>query len=80
MKYEDTKFEVREYWDFPSRDLRKDKIIREFDTLEEAQFESMYLNRKARLGERYYVIDNPHEEVKLTARQRKNLLDKYGLR
>ena len=77
-KYEEKIFQVREYDDFPKRKAG-DLVIRTFDTLEEAQFESMFLNKKYDTG-RFYIQDLPHEEITLTAKQRKLLKEKYGLR
>lgn len=62
MKYEGTKFEVREY-----------------DDLETASYESMWLNKKAKMGERYYVWDNPHTDFKMTKKIRDGL-KLYGLK
>jgi hypothetical protein len=82
MKYEGKIFEVREYNHFPNRE-DSDDLIREFPDLETAQFESMYLNRKAKLWERYYVIDNPHTEIEAEPELEKfwrMVLNKCGLR
>lgn len=79
MKYENKKFFVREYDQFPHR-KGSDEFVKEFDTLEEAEFESKYRNRKARFGERYYVQDLPHEEVVVTASMKMELNKKYGLK
>jgi len=74
----DKVYQVREYDTFPKK-RDTDEVIREFKTLEEAQFESIYLNRKARMGKKYYAIDYPHKEVKLTDKQKKYLEKHYGL-
>lgn len=79
MKYEDKKFQVREYDEFPKRQACDD-VISTFKTLEEAEFESMYKNRKAKFGERYYVQDLPHEEVVVTEARRLELNKQYGLK
>ena len=79
MKYEGTKFEVREYEDFPHRNLQKDGIIREFNDLETASYESIWLNKKAKMGERYYVWDNPHTDFKMTKKIRDGLRKNYNL-
>ncbi len=79
MVYEDRVFEIREYDNFPVKQ-DSDEVVQTFDTLESAQFESMWLNKKAQMGERYYVIDVPHEEVTLTKQQRELLKERFGLK
>lgn len=79
MKYENKKFQVREYDDFPVKKY-SDKVVREFNDLETAQFESMWLNKREGDFGRHYVIDTPHEEVKMTAKTESMLKDKYGLK
>lgn len=54
------KYQVREYDQFPYK-KGGDQVVREFPSLEEAQFESMYLNRKYDTG-RFYIWKNPAKE------------------
>lgn len=63
MKYEGIKFEVKEYDEFPFK-KDNDEVVKVCEDLETAQFESSWYSNRARMGEKYYVMDNPHEWVK----------------
>lgn len=76
MIYEDKVFKVKEYDNFPFK-KDNDEVIKTFETLEEAQFESMWLNKKARLGERYYVMDFPHEQIELSNNEKERLRKRF---
>ena len=53
------KFYVREYDNFPFK-KDSDELIREFNDLETALYERNWYSKRARMGEKYYVIDEPH--------------------
>lgn len=67
MKYENKKFQVRRYTDFPHKHSR-DVVIKEFDDLETANFDSIVRGRNTK-GKGYYVIDSPHKDVHATPEQ-----------
>lgn len=72
-------FEIRKYSDFPhSKDT--DEVVKVVDTLVEAEYESIYLNKSDKRGQRYYAMDVPHEERFVSKAQRELLESKYGLR
>ncbi len=70
-------YEVREYDEFPVK-KPTDQVVRAYEDYETASFESRYLNRKHDTG-RFYVMDQPHEEISLTKTQRAALKAKFNL-
>lgn len=77
MVNEDKIYKLRQYKNFPKR-KNSDPIIQVFDTFEEASEESMDMNRVSK--ERFYVEEVPHTEIVLTKRQKKFLMEQYGLK
>ena len=73
---EDKTYQVKEYDDFPFK-KDNDEVVAEYKKLETAQYESIWLNKRARMGERYYVMDNPHEWKTLSNREREVLIKKF---
>lgn len=61
-------YQVRQYREFPFK-MDSDPLIKEFETIQEAR-QGLDLARKFSLvGERFYLIDDPHQEVKATEEQ-----------
>lgn len=70
-------YEVRRYSIFPKR-LLTDQILAQYDKLEDAQFDSIYRNKQAKSEEeRYYVISNPHTEIRMNEKMKERLFKKY---
>lgn len=67
---------VKKYRRFPKM-MFQDKTVETFDNLMEAQAFSMRMN-KAEDGERYYVMDDPHEWVELSEDQKRYIRKLQG--
>ena len=76
MIYENKKFQVKEYSDFPYK-KDNDRVVKECKDLETARFEQKWYSGRARMGERYYVIDTPHKWIELSNNEKERLRRRF---
>lgn len=70
---------VKEYWEFPYKDQEKDTIVKKCKSFNEALFEQKWLASRAKMGEKYYVIDVEHKWKELTKSQKSMLKERFGI-
>lgn len=75
---EEKVYEIREYGKFPIKGFFSDKFVKTYVKQEDAMYDSRVLNKKHE-NKRFYVIDNPHEWITLTRKEKLTLKEKYGL-
>jgi len=61
---------VKKYKNFPVKE-DNDQVMKEYNKVKEAAQGVKYYSRRGLLGERFYVMDKPHEHKEATEKQDK---------